>query len=289
GGSVAPLSSLTLALRLENVAISYVKYVIKLFYPAGLALMYRHPVSYPAWQIVGAVTVLLAVSIFALAHMRRRPWFFTGWFWYILTLLPTIGLVKVGISYMADRYTYMPFVGLFIILAMSLPERSKLTYAAASSATALIIICVTLTNNQLKYWRNGVTLFSRAAAVTKDSYFAYYSLGYTLNKEGRYAEAEMAFNEAAKIKPYYAEALLYLGLTRLKQDKLNESLEVFKEAIQARPSMAEAYNGAGVALMSLGRLDEAAAYFKRALAADSGDEAAILNLKLITSNKHMED
>ncbi|WP_420263682.1 tetratricopeptide repeat protein [Candidatus Magnetominusculus dajiuhuensis] len=288
GGAVAPLSALTLKLRMENVAVSYVKYIIKLFYPTGLGIMYRHPAEYPAWQVVGAIIVLVAVSIFAIAAMRRRPWFFTGWFWYILTLMPTIGAVKVGISYMADRYTYMPYVGLFIILSMAVPtgaySAGVIRRIAANTAAAAVVICIILTNHQLKYWRNSVTLFTRAAAVTTDSYFAYYSLGYALNIEGRFGEAESALKVAVLIKPDYAEALLHLGMLELRREKLNEAHEVFIKAIMARPTMPEAYNGAGVALMNMGRLNEATAYFRRALALDSGNEDAARNLKLIADS-----
>ncbi|MBF0457379.1 MAG: tetratricopeptide repeat protein [Nitrospirae bacterium] len=285
GGAVATLSALTLKLRMENVAVSYVKYIIKLFYPDGLGLMYRHPIDYPVWQVVGAVIFLVAVTIFAVAKMRLRPWFFTGWFWYICTLMPTIGAVKVGISYMADRYTYMPYVGLFIILSMSVPDGALssgiIKRAAAVTAAVAIIVCIVLTNRQLKFWRDSVTLFTRAATTAKDSYFAYYSLGYALNNAGRYREAEEALKMAVTINPKYAEALLHLGIVLLRQEKLNEAHEVIIKAIRVNPLMTEAYNSAGVALMNMGRLTEAAAYFKRALAVDYGNEDAYRNLKLI--------
>ncbi|MBF0554767.1 MAG: tetratricopeptide repeat protein [Nitrospirae bacterium] len=285
GGAVAPLSALTMKLRIGNVAVSYVKYIIKLFYPAGLGIMYRHPADYPAWQVVGAVFFLVAVTLFAIATMRKIPWFFTGWFWYICTLMPTIGAVKVGISYMADRYTYMPYVGLFIILSIAVPagaySSGVIRRITTNTAAAAVIVCIILTNHQLKYWRNSVTLFTRATATAKDSYFAYYSLGYALNIAGRYAEASSALKTAILIKPDYAEALLHLGIVQLRQEKLNEAHEVFIKAIRANPSMPEAYNGAGVALMNMGRLNDAAGYFKRALALDSGNEDAARNLRLI--------
>ncbi|MEO5361499.1 MAG: tetratricopeptide repeat protein [Nitrospirota bacterium] len=283
GGSVATLSTLTLKLRMENVFVSYVKYIIRLFYPAGLGIMYRHPTDYPVWQVFGAVIVVVGVTVFAIAQMRHRPWLFTGWFWYICTLLPTIGAVKVGISYMADRYSYMPYVGLLIILSMAVPagalSSGTLRRITAITAAAAILMSVILTNKQLKYWRNSIALFTRAVDTAKDSYFAYYSLGYALHNTQRFSEAESALKTAVTIKPDYPEALLNLGMVMLRQDKLKESHEVFLRAITAAPTMSEAYNGAGVALMNMGRLNEAAGYFKRALALDSEDAAR--NLKLL--------
>ncbi|MBF0320153.1 MAG: tetratricopeptide repeat protein [Nitrospirae bacterium] len=287
GGAVATLSTLTLKLRMENAAISYVKYIIKLFYPAGLGIMYRHPQEHPVWQAGGAVIFLLGVTIFAVAAMRRAPWFFTGWFWYICTLIPVIGAVKVGISYMADRYSYISYIGLFVILSMAVPVRAmssgNIRRIASAAAVAAVIVCIALTNKQLKYWHNSATLFTRAIDTAKDSYFAYYSLGYALNIAGRFSEAELALKEAIRLKPDYAEAMLILGIVLLRQEaRLDKAYNSFLSATRARPLMHEAYNGAGVVLMNMGQLNEAAGYFKRALAIDNGYEDARRNLGLVT-------
>jgi tetratricopeptide (TPR) repeat protein len=238
------------------------------------------------WQSVGAVIFLVGVTIFAVAAMRRAPWFFTGWFWYVCTLIPVIGVVKVGISYMADRYSYISYIGLFVIVSMAVSARAmsskNIRRIASTAAIAAVIVCIALTNKQLKYWHNSATLFTRAIDTAADSYFAYYSLGYALNIAGRYAEAESALKEAIRLKPDYAEAMLILGIVLLRQEtRLDEAYNSFINATRARPMMHEAYNGAGVVLMNMGRLNEAAGYFKRALAIDGGYEDARRNLGLV--------
>jgi hypothetical protein len=210
GGAVASVVGLPLGLRVENALVSYGRYLFKTVWPADLATLYPHPGHWPAWHVLAAVCLLVGVSLLVIAQRRTWPFVLVGWFWFVGTLVPVIGLVQVGIQSMADRYTYLPSVGLLVALVWLAQEaagRVRLKpagVAAAAVAACCAVACAALTWRQIGFWRDTETLFSRAVAVTKENYLAYNNLGFYLANHGRTAEALTNYQASVRLKPDHA-------------------------------------------------------------------------------------
>ncbi len=270
GGAVASVAGLPLDLRVENAFVSYVRYLFKTIWPADLATLYPHPGHWPAWQVLAAVLLLLAIS--TLLVLRRRVWPFAlvGWLWFVGTLVPVIGLVQVGIQSMADRYTYLPSVGL-LVAAVWLAHHAvaRLRAKPAGAALAVVVftaVCAGLTWRQIGFWKNTETLFGRAVAVTRDNYLAYNNLGFYLANHGRYAEAITNYQVSVRIKPDYEDALNNLGHALAELGRNAEALPFYEAALRVKPRHVEVNNNYGNALSGVGRLDEAIAHYEMALA-----------------------
>jgi hypothetical protein len=189
GGAVSSLTTLSVGARIANAAVSYARYLGKTFWPDNLSVLYPHPGHWLVWQVAGAGLLLAGGTAGALALRRRRPYLPVGWLWYVGTLVPVIGLVQVGIQSMADRYMYVPAIGVFIMLAWGLWDltagwRGQRVALATGGAVALAC-CGAVTRSQVGYWTNSETLFRRAVQVTKKNYLAYNNLGYYLSGQGR--------------------------------------------------------------------------------------------------------
>ena len=259
GGAV--MVDIPLATRLGNAAMSYGRYLGKLFYPAGLCAFYPYPASWPAGWILASVLLVGGVSIVAIRARRALPVLFTGWFWFIVTLIPVIGLVQVGEQSMADRYGYIPSIGVFILVAWGageLASRWKRGPAAFSVASAAAIaICALLTRRQIGFWHDGETLFLRAIAVTEGNGVAHDSLGTILASKGRLDEAIAHYREALKLRQDDASALNNLGSALILEDRYTEAVQALRQALKAKPGYPKAHYNLGTALAKEGRLDEA--------------------------------
>ena len=192
--------------RLGNALIAYAKYIIKMFCPVHLGILYPHPGSdLPVWQVIAAVCMLLLISLAAIPARRNHKYLVVGWFWFLGTLVPVIGLVQVGLQAMADRYTYVPLIGLFIIIAWGAAEIfSKLRYKTAvftSAAIVILLVLSALTWLQLGHWQNSFALFEHTAAVTNNNDIMHYNLGSMYLAEGKINEAIKHYTESVKIKP----------------------------------------------------------------------------------------
>lgn len=269
GGAVASVAGLPLAARIENTFVSYVRYVFKTVWPADLATLYPHPGHWPLWQVLGAAGLLAGISVFVFLRRRGWPFAFVGWFWFAGTLVPVIGLVQVGIQSMADRYTYLPSVGLLVALVW-LGHEFATRFRVKSGALALVstglaVACAGLTWRQTGFWRNTETLFTRAVAVTKDNYLAYNNLGFYFAKHGRSAEAITHYQASVRLKPDYEEALNNLGHALAEQGRNADALPLLEAALRIKPRHPEVNNNYGNALSNLGRLDEAIRHYEIAL------------------------
>jgi tetratricopeptide (TPR) repeat protein len=262
-GAVKGLEALPLDRRLANAAVAYVAYVGKMLWPTGLAAIYPYPASLPAWRVAGAVSILAAVSIAALRTARSRPYLLAGWLWYLVTLVPVIGLVQVGSQPMADRYTYIPLIGLFIAGAWALPDR-----ALAPAAVLAVAGCAVAARAQVGHWRNSAALWEHAVAVTHDNHRAETNLGHALAKQGRTGEAIPHYLEALRIAPDFAEAHNDLGHALAEQGRTSEAIAHYSEAVRLLPGYVEARNNLAVALSGEGRNDEAIRQFSEALRLD---------------------
>jgi len=280
---IASHQSLHLSERMANAVVAYVGYIIKMIWPYPLAVFYPYPKDVLLWKSAGAGLFLIFISVIVIKKFREFPYLLVGWCWYLGTLVPVIGLVQVGLQSMADRYTYMPLIGLFIIIAWGLPDliihwrfrRIALTVAAVIVLSLLSAVAWF----QLHHWRNSVTLFEHTLAVTRDNYVMHNNMGAVLAEKGKTAEAAEHYREALKIKPDDAEARYNLGNIMLRQGQFENALVQYAEVLRHKPDFASAHNNAGIALSSLGKETEAVPHFQEALRIDPQLEGARVNLE----------
>ena len=266
GGAVA--TALPWDVRLPNAVVSYARYLGKTFWPVRLSVLYPHPGHWPLWEVVGAAVLLAIVSAAVVWQARKRPWLAVGWFWFFGMLVPVVGLVQVGIQSMADRYMYLPIIGLLLMLLWGIPmaraPRSCAVAAAGASALALCA-CAALTVRQVLYWHDSQALFQRAVAATDRNYLAYNNLGFFLANQGKLAEALEYYQLSTAIKPDYEDALNNIGHALAGLKKPAEALPYYEAALRTRPENPEVNNNYGNALSDLGRLDEAIQHYRLAL------------------------
>jgi tetratricopeptide (TPR) repeat protein len=269
-GAVGALEVYPLKIRIANALVSYVSYIIKMIWPQNLAVFYPHPgQSLPMWQAAAAGLLLVLLSIAVIRAGRRQPYLPVGWFWYLGTLVPVIGLVQVGAQAMADRYTYVPLIGLFIMAAWGVPELMEKWHhrraALGVSAALVLFALMTCARLQLRHWKNSIALLSHTHAVTAPSYLVHNNLGSALNELGKYDEAIAHYTEALRIRPNVAEPHYNLGTALARQGKLRESISHYTEALRIEPGYAEACNNLGEVLRQQERYDEAISYYSKAL------------------------
>jgi tetratricopeptide (TPR) repeat protein len=268
GGAVMGLDAIPLNLRAANALVSYVAYIGKMLWPARLAVFYPYVRSLPEWWVALACLGLVAVSVAVLWMGPRHPYLPVGWFWYLGTLVPVIGLVQVGSQPIADRYTYVPLIGLFIIVAWGVPDlliRWPLGRLALPAAASLVISACAITAwAQLQTWDSSTALWAHALEVTTGNNLAYNNLGNALAKQGKFNDAIAQYSEALRIKPDYAFAHNNLGRVLANQGRVNEAIEHYSEALRIEPDYADAHNNLGIVLAGQGKLDEAIAQYSMA-------------------------
>ncbi len=257
-------------LRIENALVSYVKYIGKIIWPQDLAILYPYPSIVPMWQIIGALLLLVCVSVLMIRTIRGAPYFAIGWLWYLGTLVPVIGLVqKVALPAMADRFAYVPFIGIFIIIAWGIPELvAKWRYRKiwlATLATVVLTILMAMTWKQVGYWENSITLFEHNLKITSNNYVAHNNLGNALSKQGRTAEAIDHYLKALRIKPDNAKAHNNLGNALSKQGRTAEAIDHYLKALRIKPGLEKAHYNLGTALYEQGRTAEAIDHYLKAL------------------------
>jgi protein O-mannosyl-transferase len=271
--AIEPSEFLPLSLRLGNAAFSYIAYLCQFFYPVGLAVPYPHPESaLSAWKVAGALLILAAISGGAIAWRRRYPYLFVGWFWYLGMLVPVIGLVQVGGQAMADRYTYLPQIGLCIGAAWGIaracgswPHRRLMCGGVAALVLVILILCAW---RQTSYWRNSETLWTHALACTSQNYVACNNLGKILSETDRPQEAIEYLQQALSLLPNYPGAYYNLGVALARTGRLPEAIESYKHAIRVNPGFAKAYYNLGLALVQAGSPGEAIEAYEQALHLD---------------------
>ncbi len=268
GGAISSMERLPVGLRLANAVVSYVRYIEKAVWPSKLAVFYPYRVWPPSVVFV-AGAILVAVSAVVIRRARREPYLAVGWFWFLGTLVPAIGLVQVGGQSMADRYVYLPMIGLTIMLCWSVPshllERWNRKAITGVAAAAVLVACAVLSRAQVGYWKDSETLFRHALDVTRDNWLAHNHLGTTLERAGKVEEAIAHFEQAVRINPDYAEAHNNLGVALTDQGKVTEAIAHYQQALRLRPDYAEAYNNLGNALAQVGKLSDAIGQYEQAL------------------------
>lgn len=281
-GFVVSTDDSPLAGRLENAPVSYAAYILKTLWPGGLALPYPPRGDVPGWQVVLAVTALGAVTLMAVARVRQWPALFVGWAWFLGALVPVIGLVQVGGQSMADRYTYLPTIGLWIALvwpvADVLKPRPAWGRAAAIGALACALGFASLTVRQLMFWQDSETLFRRSLAVTHGNARAHFMLAVALQDQGRVAEAIQEYRNGLQIRPNDHLGHLNLAMALERIGRIEEAIRHYHATVELDPGLTEAWFQLGVLLASGGKSSAAIEAFKRVLELDPGNTAALMNL-----------
>jgi len=317
GGALRPLAGLSFFERLANVPVAYARYLAKTLWPDDLAFFYPHPGRWSV-VVVGAATIgLVTLTVAAFRAARRLPFIATGWLWFCGMLVPVIGLVQAGGQSIADRYTYLPLVGLFIALvwgATEVARRWSLRPAwLAAAATLTLLACAARTARQIPHWRDSEALFRHALAVTEKNHVAHNNLGGVLLDRGETDAAVAHFRAALAIDPRFADAannlghallqqgrlaeavdhlqaalahapddtdlLINLGKARLQEGRVADAIALFSRVLEFVPRHAKAHNNLGCAFAQSGRFDAAISHFEQALAAEPGYVNAQLNLR----------
>jgi Flp pilus assembly protein TadD len=303
------MDALPLEWRLGNAAVSYVRYLGKFVWPMNLAAFYPFPMDGPdTLAVVASCMFLAAVTWWVFRSRARRPWLLAGWGWYLVTLLPVIGIVQVGMQSMADRYLYVPMIGLLLALGWCFtPSRERERPVGRARTTVrlrsrirmgiAVIVAVlafwgVLTWLQVHYWRDGVTLFTHTIEVTDDNFVAHDNLGVELDRQGRHDEALAEYRETLRIRPSdrngatnFAQASFAKGERLFQQSKMDDALSAFQDGLRYRTDSAPAHLYVAQILASQGRAPAAEAEFRVAIAQDPLSEAAHMGLGAVLARE----
>lgn len=266
-GAVRTLGTLPGGLRVENAIVTYVVYIGRMIWPTKLAVYYPYNHNLPVWLVAAAGVALAGITVLVLGRRRRFPYLAVGWFWYLGTLVPVIGLIQVGGQSSADRYTYLPSVGLTIMLSWGaadlLRRRPRAKTAAAAVAAGACSACLVLTWLQVRTWTNSGTLFQHAVDATTGNYIAENNLADYYLTHRRNEEARGPVLEALRLKPDYVEAHINLGTILRRTGKFADSEREYQTALGLQPESVDAHSGYGALLLSQGRTSEALGEFER--------------------------
>ena len=269
-GALWSSSSLSFQFRAANALMSYVRYISKFFWPTDLALIYPYPHFWPFAGVIAVGGLLAVLSVIFIFQGKRFPYLAVGWFWFLGTLVPAIGLVQAGVQSMADRYTYLPSIGIFILAVWGVNDLLNLQPQKIKIAGVVGIValagCLAVTSIQLRYWQNSLEIFWHTIQVTTDNYAADDCMGNALENIGKNAEAEKFYNEAVRVEPDYPMAQFHLGMILLQRGDSDAASNHLAGAIQLSPHNPVMQYDFGTYLLQHGKPDEAAAHFKAALA-----------------------
>jgi len=282
--AIKALEAYPLAVRVGNALVAYVSYLATALWPRGLAVFYPHPVEWAGWIVAGSALVLVSFTAFALRVLRRFPWLGVGWLWYLGTLVPVIGIVQVGDQWMADRYTYVPLIGLFVLavwgtFVLVVGSRSRQTMLAIAGV-AVVVSYAVAARVQVGYWRDSATLFERALSVTEGNYLAYSGLGTVRSRAGDVEGAIRLYREALRLKPGHPMANYNLAKVLIQQRRFEEAspyatrlAELFPERPTLRFNLARTLEEAG-------DLEGAVTAYREGLTLDPNDVNARTRLGL---------
>ncbi|HEX5400044.1 MAG TPA: tetratricopeptide repeat protein [Verrucomicrobiae bacterium] len=293
GGAVVSLVKSSITDRIENALVSYARYLGKAFWPATLATPYPLPPHWPILPVLLAFVLFVGLGAGATVFRKKYPFGFTGWFWFVIMLLPVIGLIQVGNAAMADRYTYLPLIGVFIILVWGAGEviaNWRLPQpAVAVLVLGLLLVAAWRTRIQISYWRDSGTLFTHALAVTKNNFVAENDLGTWLSQNGQVREAMDCYRRSLQINPDNSDALFNLGNVFARLGDWNNAIVCYRRAQQAGPVHADLLNNLGLALMSEKQFAGAATNFEAALRLKPDFTDAHNNLGIVLFVDHRYD
>jgi protein O-mannosyl-transferase len=294
GGAIQTLTSVTFPERIANALLSYTAYLGKTIRPVSLSVFYPYAhTSLIAPAVAVAAVTLAAFTALAWHFARTKPYLTFGWLWYLGTLVPVIGLVQAGQQSMADRYTYVPLIGVFVAISWGLGDIASYSHglriAVSTSAAASLAALFILTRIQVGAWADTTTLFTHALASTKDNWMAHNNLGGVDSEQGRTREAIAQFEEALKIRPAFAEGHYNLALALDRSGRSPEAFDQYREALRLDPGYADAHYNFGNALLRAGRADDAIAELEQAARLRPGDANTRNNLAIALERSGRRD
>lgn len=272
-----------MGLRISNAIVSYLLYLWKMIWPVNLAIFYPFPNTIPLWQPITAAAALIGITALVLVYSKRKPYLAVGWLWYVGTLTPVIGIIQGGLwPQIADRWAYVPLMGIFIILAWGLPNRlsrfrSKCLVCSGLSLATLLILFV-ITTEQLKYWKNTETLFQHTLSVTKNNFLAHLQVGHYFTNKNDHTQAIWHFKKALDIIPNYSSANEALGEEYVFLKDYEQAIHHYQKALLIHPSKINLCNKIGNVYLGMGQYNQAIRYYNDAIAIDPNDPAAYNNL-----------
>ena len=276
--AIVSTAGLSILQRLTHATVSYVHYLGAAFWPQGLAAYYPYEVAPPAGEMIFAAALLVLITLLSLRFIARQPWVAVGWFWFIGTLVPVIGLVQVGDQAWADRYTYLPLIGLFVGLVWTVADAVANRKLLGATTTLIAMALLAGTTAQLRHWQNTRTLFAHAEQVTPNNHKAIAMLGSLLAKDGKLDEAIARYQTALRLKPGYPEAHFYLGNAFDQQGKFNAAIAEYNQALWFTPLKVPTHLLLATGLGKLNRPDEAATHYLAALKLEPDSAVAHNNL-----------
>jgi Flp pilus assembly protein TadD len=289
GGAIKSIQQVPFSLRLLNAPVAYAQYVCATIWPVNLCAYYPLPSQIPILQAICAGLVLVAISYLAFKMRHKFPWLIVGWLWFLGTLVPIIGLVQVGKQAMADRYTYIPSIGLFIMVTWSIAYWFKSKPSArifGFGVTGVILFaCLVSARGQLAYWHDSITLFTRAVSVTQNNAVAENNLGVALSNAGRGHEAISHYQAVLSIQPNDVKAHYNLGIEFASEGKPAAAEFHFSQALKYNPRSEKLHNNLGVVLAQQGKSDLAIDQFKQAIQLNPIYPNPYLNLGMILQNQ----
>jgi tetratricopeptide (TPR) repeat protein len=281
-GALATLEQLPLTSRVANALLSYVAYLGKTLWPVNLAVFYPYALEMPMAKTAAALGLLIALSAAALVQWRSRPYLAVGWLWYLGTLLPVIGIVQIGSQSMADRYTYLPTIGIAIAIAWGAADlasgRPRARHALAAAATLALVACIFLARAQVSTWRNSVALFEHARAVTGDNYVVHVNLAEAHEDAGGMDLALEHYREALRFFPAARRVHLRMGVLFARRGQWSQAEHHFRESIRRHPEERGARLGLGTLYLGRGRLEQAAEQLEAELALDPQSAQTLFHL-----------
>jgi tetratricopeptide (TPR) repeat protein len=288
GGAVASIEAIPFKLRVANAFISYVRYIGKMVWPLNLSVFYPQQ-QWPTVQVLASGILLVGLSFVVIRASRSFPYLFTGWFWYLGTLIPVIGLVQVGSQSMADRYTYIPLIGLFVIISWGMSDISTKWQAQRTAvavfSSIIIIFYMTCTWFQIGYWQNGITLFQHGVKMAPDNSIVHCELAHAMHQHGKFDEAIVHFTKAIEINPKFGIAHNNLGVTLARKGDFKAAVHHHLEALKINPKNPKAHNNLGNVLAQQGNVKDAIDHYKKAIDMDPSYAGAYYNLGKIFANQ----
>ncbi len=294
GGAVGSLKYFPIKMRISNALVSYVRYIGKAIWPQKLSVFYPYPDFIPAWQTIGAALMIVGVCCLAVRYSKQYPYIAVGLFWYLGTLVPVIGLIQAGSQAMADRYTYIPLIGIFIIVAWGvwdLFEKWRRRKEILAVAAVIILSILTVrTYFQVSHWKNAITVFENAVRVTEKNYTAYNNLGTAYGKKNNYDKAISSYNKALNIKPDYTAALFNIGTAFMAKGNFDKAVSYFNRTLKIDPKYINVHNNLGDIFFSRRKFDKAYFHFNEILKIDPEYADAHSNLaNVLTAQERLDE
>ena len=289
-GIVVSTELVPMQLRIANALLSYVKYIEKMIWPKNLAIFYPFPDTLPIWQILGAGLFLASISFLVLLNLRKKPYLCMGWLWFLGTLIPVIGLKQAGLwPAMADRWAYVPLVGIFIILSWGgsdlLKKWTHKNVMSAILAIAVLLALTVLSFMQASHWKNSITLFENAIKVTENNCMAHNNLGIALLGKGELNKAIFHYKKALNIKPDISEAIKNLGVALTEKGNFKEAAQYFSKALVINPEDWDSYYKLGGVLAKRGKFNEAIRHLEEVIKINPGYAPVYNEIGIIFAQK----